>query len=93
MKLIERYVREVGRHLPRRLRGDVERELLSTLEDALEARGQKIEGTSGDDAELAILADFGPPEKMAASYRRGPSAKATDADGSFRVPNTTPWVS
>ena len=72
MKLIERYVREVGRHLPRRLRGDVERELLSTLEDALEARDQKIEGMSEDDAELAILADFGPPEKMAASYRRGP---------------------
>ena len=42
MKLIDRYVAEVGRRLPLvRGREDIEKELRSTLEDMLEDRAQK----------------------------------------------------
>src|SRR5690606_15085634 len=37
--LIERYVHEVGAHLPKRNRADVQLELRSSLEDALAAAG------------------------------------------------------
>jgi hypothetical protein len=36
MELVDRYVHEVGRHLPRRSRNDIETELRSTIEDTLE---------------------------------------------------------
>ena len=36
MELIDRYVREVGRHLPRKNRADIETELRSLLVDNLE---------------------------------------------------------
>lgn len=71
MKFIERYVHEVGRQLPRRLREDVERELLSTLEDAVEARGREKPDADRESLELEVLRDLGPPEGMAASYRPG----------------------
>ena len=35
MKLIDRYIAEVGRHLPRKQRADIEAEIRSTLEDIL----------------------------------------------------------
>ena len=38
MELIDRYVQEVGRHLPRKNRSDIQAELQSTLVDTLEAR-------------------------------------------------------
>ena len=44
MKLIESYVAEVGKHLPRKNRLDIEAELRSTLEDMLEDRSQHAEG-------------------------------------------------
>ena len=65
MELIDRYVYEVGRHLPRKNRADIQVELQSTLVDALEARVQG-EPSQGDVVEL--LKEFGPPQKVAASY-------------------------
>ena len=38
MDLIERYVHEVGRHLPHKVRKDVQDELRSLLSDSLEER-------------------------------------------------------
>ena len=38
MNLIDRYVNEVGRHLPRKNRSDIQAELRSLLMDALEDR-------------------------------------------------------
>ena len=49
MKLIERYVTEVGKHLPRKNRLDIETELRSTLEDMLEDRSQQT-GRPADEA-------------------------------------------
>ena len=65
MSLIDRYVHEVGRHLPRKNRSDIQAELRSSLIDALEDRAGR-EPTEADVAEL--LKEFGPPKVVAASY-------------------------
>ncbi len=40
MNLIDRYIAEVGKHLPRKNRADIEAEIRSTLEDMLDERKQ-----------------------------------------------------
>ena len=65
MSLIDRYVYEVGRCLPRKNRSDIQAELHSSLIDALEDRAGQ-EPTEADVAEL--LKEFGPPKVVAASY-------------------------
>ena len=70
MDLIDRYVNEVGRRLPRKQRADVQNELRSLLQDTLEDRldGKASEKASEEDV-VAVLEEFGPPEKVAASYQ------------------------
>lgn len=65
MDLIDRYVYAVGRQLPRKDRSDIQTELKSTLIDTLEARS---EGEPSEEQVAALLTEFGPPEKVAASY-------------------------
>jgi hypothetical protein len=65
MELIDRYVSAVGRQLPRNKRADIEAELRSALTDSLEARNQ---GEPTEDQVVAVLKEFGKPEKVAASY-------------------------
>ncbi|MBK5107341.1 MAG: hypothetical protein JJE12_04395 [Anaerolineales bacterium] len=65
MELIERYVYEVGRHLPRKNRADIQVELKSTLVDTLEDR---VAGEPSQEDEIQLLKEFGPPQKVAASY-------------------------
>jgi len=65
MELIERYVYEVGRHLPRKNRADIQVELKSTLVDTLEDR---VAGEPSQEDEIELLKEFGPPQKVAASY-------------------------
>jgi hypothetical protein len=74
MDLIERYVQDVSRRLPRRLRSDVEKELRSSLYDTLDAKngGDGVESEAGDDRVVEVLQAFGPPAQLAASYRSGP---------------------
>lgn len=75
MELINRYVYQVGRRLPRKVRGDVEAELRSLLLDALEERvgtGPEAESQFSDAAQTAVLEEFGPPAKMAAKYQPKP---------------------
>lgn len=66
MNLIDRYLHEVGRYLPAKQRDDIVAELRSLLEDTLESR------TAGGDASeedvVEVLQEFGPPQKVAASY-------------------------
>jgi hypothetical protein len=65
MNLIDRYVHEVGRYLPRKNKADIQAELRSLLVDTLEDRA------SGEPTEadiVAVLEEFGPPKKVAASY-------------------------
>ena len=72
MKLIEKYVDEVGSYLPDRIRADVEKELRSNLEEALEDRIESGNWDSADQAETALLQEFGPPHLLAESYMPGP---------------------
>jgi hypothetical protein len=65
--LIEKYIAEVGKHLPRRSRADIEAELRSTLEDMLEERKQ-AQGAMDDEAIIELLRDYGAPRKVAESY-------------------------
>ncbi|MBI5953373.1 MAG: hypothetical protein HY865_17090 [Chloroflexi bacterium] len=73
MNLIDRYVREVGKHLPFvRGRKDIEKELRSTLEDMLEDRTQKTGRTADEAIELELLKEYGEPGKVAATYNPQP---------------------
>lgn len=65
MDLIDRYVYEVGRHLPRKNRADIKAELHSTLVDTLEARR---EGEPSQQDVVDLLKEYGSPQKVAASY-------------------------
>jgi hypothetical protein len=65
MDLIERYVHEVGRHLPRKNRSDIKAELQSTLVDTLEAQ---VGGEASQEDVIDLLVEYGPPERVAASY-------------------------
>jgi hypothetical protein len=68
MELIDRYVREIGRQLPKNTRAEVEVELRSLLEDAVEDRFGPQQDV--DEAQVtAVLREYGPPEKMVAAYQ------------------------
>ena len=68
MNLIDRYITEVGKHLPRKNRQDIQRELRSTLEDMLADRSE-ASGQPVDEAmTIALLKEYGSPQKVAASY-------------------------
>jgi hypothetical protein len=68
MELIDRYVTEVGQHLPVKQRADLEKEIRSLIEDALDDRSQKESRPVDEDMLVELLKTYGPPEKMAASY-------------------------
>ncbi len=65
MELIDRYVHEVGRYLPRKNRTDIQAELQSTIADTLE---DQVEGDPTREDVVQVLKEFGPPQKVAASY-------------------------
>ena len=68
MNLIDKYIAEVGRHLPRKNRADIEAEIRSTLEDMLEERTQ---GKSPADEAMVmeLLKEYGSPREVAATYQ------------------------
>jgi hypothetical protein len=68
MNLIDTYVSEVGRRLPRKQRSDIEAEIRSTLEDMLEERSGQTGKPVDDELVVEILKEYGAPEKVAASY-------------------------
>ena len=68
MNLIDTYVSEVGRRLPRKTRSDIEAELRSVLEDMLEERSQKTGKPVDDEMTFEVLKEYGAPDKVAASY-------------------------
>lgn len=65
MELIERYLNEVGKHLPRKNRADILAEIKSHLEDTLDER---TNGNPSEEDAIALLKETGSPQKMAASY-------------------------
>jgi hypothetical protein len=73
MKLIDRYVAEVGRRLPLvKGRIDIEKELRSTLEDMLEDRAQKSGEPADEAMEIELLKEYGRPQKVAETYNPHP---------------------
>lgn len=73
MKLIDRYVTEVGKRLVL-VKGyrDIQKELRSTLEDMLEDRA-KTAGRPADEAmEIELLKEYGSPDKVAEAYNPFP---------------------
>lgn len=74
MNLINRYINEVGKHLPRKGRADIEAEIRSTLEEMLEERKQacpesdRRAGASDEAAVIELLKEYGEPRKVAESY-------------------------
>ncbi len=69
MNLLDRYCAEVGRHLPRKNRVDIEAEIRSTLEDMLNDRSRES-GQPVDEAMVsALLKQYGSPAKVAAAYQ------------------------
>ncbi len=73
MKLIDRYVAEVGRRLSLvRGRADIGKELRSTLEDMLEDRARKAGHPADEAMEIELLKEYGAPDKVAATYNPHP---------------------
>ena len=73
MKLINRYVKEVGKNLPLiNGREDIEKELQSTLEDMLEERATKAGRPADEAMEIELLKEYGSPQKVAMTYNPHP---------------------
>lgn len=68
MNLIDRYIQHIGKHLPEKSREDVKREIRSLVEDSLEDRSRELGRPIDEALAVAVLKEFGRPEKMAASY-------------------------
>ena len=67
MNLIDKYIAEVGKHLPRKNRADIEAEIRSTLEDMLDERKQ-ADGSVDEATVVQLLKEYGAPLKVAESY-------------------------
>ncbi|HEX2991790.1 MAG TPA: hypothetical protein VHO49_13995 [Anaerolineales bacterium] len=67
MNLINKYVAEVGKYLPRRNRADIEAEIRSTLEDMLDEQKQAT-GQADEATVIQMLKEYGTPRKVAESY-------------------------
>ena len=67
--LIERYVHEVGAHLPAKTRQDVQQELRSTLQDSLAERGLDADKPEDSEGVATLLREFGEPWHFAARYK------------------------
>jgi len=72
MELIDRYVHEVGEHLPRRLRADVQTELRSLLLDAVEEQAREAGHPADGELAKKVLREFGTPQEVAARYAPSP---------------------
>jgi len=68
MELIDLYAAEVGRHLPEKMREDIEKEIRSMIEDMLEDESQAQGKPVDETLAVTVLKRLGSPEKMAASY-------------------------
>jgi hypothetical protein len=67
MRLIDRYVAAVGRHLPEKDRADIEAEIRSMIEDMLEERGHAVK-SADDKVVTETLEQLGDPQLLAAKY-------------------------
>jgi hypothetical protein len=70
MELIDRYLYAVCKHLPQKMKKDIEDELRSSILDAIDA---KSGGNPTQEDIISVLKDFGPPRKVAHNYTTGGS--------------------
>jgi hypothetical protein len=68
-ELIDRYIAEVGKDLPRKTRLDIEAEILSGIEDMLRERCEKTGKPVDTGMIVEVLKEYGAPRKVAASYQ------------------------
>ena len=68
MNLIDNYVSEIGKRLPRNSRVDIEAEISSALQDILDERSKTSGKPVDDELTFEVLKEYGSPEKVAASY-------------------------
>jgi hypothetical protein len=68
MDLIDRYIEEVGKHLPEKQRADIQAEIGSALQDMLEDRAGGDAQAIDEAMVVSVLKEYGAPEKVAASY-------------------------
>lgn len=71
MNLLDKYIAEVGKHLPRKNRADIEAEIRSTLEDMLDERTQG-KGPADEATVMELLKEYGAPRDVAATYNPHP---------------------
>lgn len=69
MNLLDKYVTEVGKHLPGKNRADIEAEIRSTLQDMLDERSANTGKPVDDALTIEVLKEYGAPTKVAESYR------------------------
>ena len=69
MNLIDRYVHQVGKRLPKKQRTDVENELRSLLSDMVEDRAQTKVDKADEEIIVDVLREFGSPSQVADSYQ------------------------
>jgi len=69
MNMLEKYIIEVGKHLPRKNRLDLQNEIRSTLEDMLEDRSRQTNRPVNDTLISEVLKEYGAPAKVAAAYQ------------------------
>lgn len=68
MGLIDRYIAEVGRHLPEKDRSDIEAEIRSTLEDMVEESRRHVAKATDDKIIIETLERLGDPRLLASKY-------------------------
>ena len=68
INLIDTYVSEIGRHLPKKTRADIEAEIRSILQDMLDERCQKTGKPVDEEMTLDVLKIYGTPEIVASTY-------------------------
>src|SRR6185436_12059053 len=68
MSLIDRYIAEVGGHLPEKNRADIEAEIRSTLEDMIEEREPQAAKSPNDKIIAETLEQMGDPRLLASKY-------------------------
>jgi hypothetical protein len=87
MSLLDRYIHEVGRFLPRKKRGSIQAELQSSVVDTLEDRY----GPEADQAQIEeILMEFGKPRDVAASYH--PRGQYLVGPGLYPIFQMVAWI-
>jgi len=87
MSLLDRYIHEVGRFLPRKKRGSIQAELRSSVVDTLEDRF----GPDPDQDQVEeVLLEFGKPRDVAASYH--PRGQYLVGPGLYPIFQMVAWI-